>query len=102
MELVGRDVRIVAADLFQQVVPERVGEALRVALGDHRQPFAPLAGHLEAEPENPLDTAPSVNRGLQGELVVAPLVEPAARVDVFSFGVFPEYDEVDLRGTFAG
>ncbi|OSR85988.1 hypothetical protein BV330_04544 [Pseudomonas syringae pv. actinidiae] len=55
-----------------------------------------LAGHLERELENTIDTAAGEHRLLQHELVFSVFEHDPAQRRVLAFGVFAHHDEVDV------
>ena len=83
------------ADVEKHPVPQAVGVALRVGLGDHGQSLAPRAGQVERETQDPLDASAGVDGRLHRHLVGCAGRERSAVVDVFAFGVFPHDDQVD-------
>ena len=81
--------------LGEHPVPQAVGVALRVGLGDHGQPAASRPRQMEGKTQDPLDASAGVDGRLDRHLVGRAGRQRSAVVHVFTFGVLPHHHQVD-------
>ena len=91
------DLRIVARDIGDDVVPEHERVPARVRLRHARELAAPPAGELERVARDPLDSLAREHVRLDPDLVRQAPVGPPADPGVLALGVLAHAQHVDLR-----
>src|SRR5918997_1761767 len=94
----GLDVRVLLADLAEDLVEERHGYADAVGLRrPGEEPASPL-GFLIGIAQDPLDPAPGEDALLDNHLVRRAAEHAAARVRVLALGILPDHGHVEGAG----
>ena len=83
-------------ELVRHLVPEHHRVFLGVRLGGRGQPARAPHRLLKAETQDPLDPGAGKDRGLDGDLLGAALMDPPARAGIFALGVLADAQDVEV------